>query len=382
MQLGEYDMAGIRDLHVDMTFTNPRGGEKVRVLTSRCPFAYTSNERYVDTSMYGAGTKLFLPEYFTEYPYDVKLEAVGNLLELESKYSICDSLAKGQEPTRYDWMRSKKFVGSQRRINRNLRDSVERVLSTGLVDEYDLEDSYFTWFRRAYWSRLGTCYTGQRIVAINPILDYRAFSQRVLDEVVYHEILHLRQKRNGHSSRVYHNKQFREWESQFPEFDDIKREIRSTPFPDISDRRNPPLDMVPNGTTFGNEDTYMNEGGKPALDLSEFDRFSEPEEQIYVSYCRTEDTGCYYAIRHYPAIGGCLGIMEIQLDARLLGVQSYITELVSKDIVRYMNFGEMRQNPTVVEHLWNVYNPNARPDSSYRQMSLDDILSNPATIEV
>jgi len=375
-------MAGIKDIKFDTKFRLSEHGTLVHLETVRDPIIYTSNEPLFKYANDRGCTEVQMPNYFTEYPYKVKQELAINILELWSKYAENDEANEERKPTRYDWMRSKMFIGTQRRINRNLRDSVERVKRTGLVDEYDLEDSYFTWFRRAYWRRLGTCYTGQRIVAINPILDYRAFSQRVLDEVVYHEILHLRQQRNGHSSRVYHNKQFREWERQFPEFDDIKREICSTPFPDISDRRNPPLDMVPNGTTFGNEDAYMTEGGKPALDLSEFYRFSEPEEQIYVSFCRTDSTGCYYAIRHHPASGSCLGIMEIQLDARLLGVQSYITELVSKDIVRYMNFGEMRQNPTVLEHLWNVYNPNARPDDSYRQMSLDDVLSNPATVKV
>jgi len=92
----------------------------------------------------------------------------------------------------YDWMRCGPFTATQSRINRKLNDSVQRILKIGIIDEQDIEDSYFTWYRRAYWKYLGACYMKQKLVAINPVLDYRAYSQTAFDKVVYHEILHLR----------------------------------------------------------------------------------------------------------------------------------------------------------------------------------------------
>ena len=86
----------------------------------------------------------------------------------------------------------------------------------GIVTEEDLLCSTFTWFKERTDVKmpLGICFMDFRLVAMNPFFDDRNVSRKLLDFVVYHEILHLRQNRLRKSSE--HDKTFYRWEHEYP----------------------------------------------------------------------------------------------------------------------------------------------------------------------
>lgn len=68
--------------------------------------------------------------------------------------------------------------------------------------------------------RLGSYSPETKIIRINPILDRRGVPDYVLDDVIYHEMLHHHlgtKRRNGRTS--YHHETFREMEKRFPQSD-------------------------------------------------------------------------------------------------------------------------------------------------------------------
>lgn len=90
-------------------------------------------------------------------------------------------------------------------------------MEMGIVTEKDLECATFTWYKEDVKDdelALGRCYRELRLVAINPLFDNKKFSRKLLDLVVYHEILHLRQNYNKKSGG--HDKLFYRWEHEYP----------------------------------------------------------------------------------------------------------------------------------------------------------------------
>ena len=76
--------------------------------------------------------------------------------------------------------------------------------------------------------RLGSYSPETKIIRINPILDRRGVPDYVLDDVVYHEMLHHHlgtKRRNGRTS--CHHKTFREMEKRFSHSDRAQRWIRN-----------------------------------------------------------------------------------------------------------------------------------------------------------
>ena len=84
----------------------------------------------------------------------------------------------------------------------------------GLISEADYRNSSYTWIKNKTTTFWGRCNLIFRVVSINPMLDDQRIPDTVLDRVVYHETLHLRQSTMG----VWrgHDKQFIEWENRFP----------------------------------------------------------------------------------------------------------------------------------------------------------------------
>lgn len=107
---------------------------------------------------------------------------------------------------------------------RDLRESAERLVDAGLIDWDDIDSAYFTWMIRPSVSVMGFCVHGFRIVAVSPLLDDESVPEDVLDYVVYHECLHLRQA--GDTGRVHHTKEFRSWEHAYPGWQDAEETIR------------------------------------------------------------------------------------------------------------------------------------------------------------
>ena len=124
--------------------------------------------------------------------------------------------------------RSRSFLMSQQGTCKNLMDSIERLLESGLVFEDDIRNSYITWTEHMAKHKFGQCNQMFRVISVNPILDDDRVPDSVLDFVIYHEILHLRQDTS--KIRRPHNAQFRAWEHMFPdhlEAEDYLRNIYS-----------------------------------------------------------------------------------------------------------------------------------------------------------
>ncbi|MDO5861313.1 MAG: hypothetical protein Q4Q58_00675 [Thermoplasmata archaeon] len=147
---------------------------------------------------------------------------------------------KWEEPQSFlDFVRSDYFVVSRRpvfiRRSRNLMrtdrgehrflpDSVDRLMYAGLLTADDITNSWFSWTRRDNLRRLGFCGTMFRVVGVSSVLDSPDIPDEMVDFVVYHECLHLRQGYRP-SSRV-HDSQFRAWERRFPDSRAVEERLR------------------------------------------------------------------------------------------------------------------------------------------------------------
>ena len=121
--------------------------------------------------------------------------------------------------------RSRTFTMSQQGSSKNLIDSAERLLEMGLIYDTDIRNSYFTWATHMAKYKFGQCNQTFRVVCINPDLDADYVPDNVVDYVVYHEILHLRQDMT--KNHRPHNAQFRAWEHMYPDYDEIEEYLQN-----------------------------------------------------------------------------------------------------------------------------------------------------------
>ena len=121
--------------------------------------------------------------------------------------------------------RSRSFRRDQQGAHKNLLDSIERLMESGLVLESDIQNSYITWAEHMAKYRFGQCNQMFRVISVNPDLDSDSVPDTVVDYVVYHEILHLRQGvMRGHRP---HNAKFRGWEHSYPDYERIENYLRN-----------------------------------------------------------------------------------------------------------------------------------------------------------
>ena len=120
--------------------------------------------------------------------------------------------------------RCRTLTMSQQGRSKNLLDSVERLLKMGLALDSDIRNSYFSWATHMARFKFGQCNQTFRVVSINPDLDSDAVPDEVVDYVVYHEILHLRQDMS--KNHRPHNAQFRSWEHMYPGYDAMEDYLR------------------------------------------------------------------------------------------------------------------------------------------------------------
>ena len=120
--------------------------------------------------------------------------------------------------------RSKNLLRTDAGEFRSIPDSVGRLMDAGLVLPSDVANSWFSWTRRYNHSRLGFCGTMFRVVGISSILDSPTVPDPVVDYVVYHECLHLRQGYRP-DGRV-HDAEMRAWEREFPGWRECEAELR------------------------------------------------------------------------------------------------------------------------------------------------------------
>ena len=138
-----------------------------------------------------------------------------------------------------DYIRSTDFIVGNRPIylrrcrtvsmtqqgkSKNLIDSVERLMDMELVFDNDIRNSFFTWATHMAKFKFGQCNQTFRVVSVNPDLDSDSVPDEVVDYVVYHEILHLRQ--DPTKNRRPHNAQFRSWEHMFPDYDSMEEYLK------------------------------------------------------------------------------------------------------------------------------------------------------------
>jgi hypothetical protein len=139
-----------------------------------------------------------------------------------------------------DWVRSDEYVCSKRKIylkrsrnltgspegnERNLLDSLDRLLDSELLDPSSIGNSFFSWTKTPNVRKMGVCSPMMRTVGISSALDDVSVPEYVLDYVVYHEALHLAQGyRPGERA---HCRNFRENERKYPEYEKADRYLRS-----------------------------------------------------------------------------------------------------------------------------------------------------------
>ena len=145
------------------------------------------------------------------------------LPESFTRYVMTDDFVVRNRPKYIQ--RSRSITCTQQGRCRDLMDSIERLLDSGLVLPSDIENSYISWASNMARYRFGQCNQMFRVISINPILDSEDVPDHVVDFVVYHEILHLRQDRS--KRRRPHNAQFRGWEHQYPGYEKAERFLRN-----------------------------------------------------------------------------------------------------------------------------------------------------------
>lgn len=174
-----------------------------------------------------------LSDYLKEAPDAVIRDTCRSIVKWSNgyKYAAPKSLGEyirspefivGNRPTYLK--RSRSFSMTQQGKEKNLIDSVERLMDAGLVGESDIENSYYTWANHMAKYRFGQCNQTFRVVSVNPILDDQRVPDQILDYVIYHETLHLRQDTS--KNRRPHNAQFRSWEHMFPDYDEAEKYLR------------------------------------------------------------------------------------------------------------------------------------------------------------
>jgi len=110
--------------------------------------------------------------------------------------------------------RSKNLSRSPCGTSRDLRDSLTKLLDAGLISNGDIDGAYLSWTLHPNIRRIGYCSPVMKTVVISCILDDPSIPESVLNYVVYHECLHLKQGYRPYARP--HDREFRRMESLFP----------------------------------------------------------------------------------------------------------------------------------------------------------------------
>lgn len=172
---------------------------------------------------------------------DYLFDAPDDVLSEFSRY-VCQT-AVGKKPVYgkayTDWVRSDEFIISKRKIylgrsrnltcspegnERDLTESLDRLLDSGLLDAKSISNSFFSWTKSPNARKMGFCSQMMRVVGISSILDDVSVPEFVLDYVVYHESLHLAQ---GHRPGMSpHDRPFRIEEKKYPKYEEARQFLK------------------------------------------------------------------------------------------------------------------------------------------------------------
>jgi len=196
----------------------------------------------------GAGAiSLFVSDYLEDAPaeaLDAFVEgAVSRILdgrrrkpfgEAYTDYVTSDDFVLSKRPVYL--RRSRNLAMTETGNFRSIADSVNRLYDMGLLRDSDIDNAVITWTKKPNYNRVGYCSTMFRVVTISSVLDSPDFSEHALDEVVYHECMHLRQgyrpfDPNPHDAEFHRNMKL------FPGYDEAEEEIRRIPLMKPPSRR-------------------------------------------------------------------------------------------------------------------------------------------------
>lgn len=173
-------------------------------------------------------------DYMDDAPLDVICDFGEMILRraMRLRWSTPESFMRFVSTDEFVNTRRPVFVRRSRNLLRTdigdhafIPDSVQRLLDCGLLTADDIDNSWFSWTRRESVRRLGFCATMFRVVGISKALDSPDVPDEVLDYVVYHECLHLRQ--GYRPNRSSHDAEFRSWERAYPGWEECERALRS-----------------------------------------------------------------------------------------------------------------------------------------------------------
>ena len=125
--------------------------------------------------------------------------------------------------------RSRNLAMNETGQYRSIADSINRLYDMGLLRDSDIDNAVITWTKKPNYNRVGYCSTMFRVVTISSVLDSPDFTERALDEVVYHECMHLRQgyrpfDPNPHDAEFHRNMKL------FTGLDEAEKEIGRIPY--------------------------------------------------------------------------------------------------------------------------------------------------------
>ena len=139
-----------------------------------------------------------------------------------------------------DWVRSVEYINSKRKIylnrsrnltgtpegnERNIIDSLDRLLDSGLLFPNDIDNCFFSWTNSPNIRKVGFCSPMMRVVGVSSILDDISVPEFVLDYVVYHESLHLAQ--GYRPGQKVHDRAFKENERRFPKHEEAEKYLKN-----------------------------------------------------------------------------------------------------------------------------------------------------------
>lgn len=168
--------------------------------------------------------ELSISDYLIDAPDEALIEFT------ESIINMANGKKAPSMPAYMEWITSDTFRKNKRKLfiqrSKNLArthigkqydliDSVQRLLDTGLIIPSDIDNSYYTWTDRPNYRKVGYCSPLVRIVAISSALDDPKVPENVLDYVVFHETLHLRQ--GYRPFQRSHDSDFKHMEKNYPD---------------------------------------------------------------------------------------------------------------------------------------------------------------------
>ena len=122
--------------------------------------------------------------------------------------------------------RCRRLTRSDMGEHRNLFDSVQRLLDMGLLDARDIDNTVFSWTTGSNRTKLGYCAQMFRIVVISSVFDDPNVPEELLDYVVFHECLHLRQGYRPFNRRP-HDAEFQRQERLYPDHEEMERKLKT-----------------------------------------------------------------------------------------------------------------------------------------------------------